>query len=116
VTKTKPFDPLPVFQAISVLAESSRTLTVSGVAVILGVPPTLMPPLPSCVALPASHGDAKQTTSPIPSAENTAQRFATTQGLTVANNNEELLVILSIMRRTLGFPSATPLVTFQRAI
>jgi hypothetical protein len=75
-----------------------------------------MPPLPSCVALPASHGDARQTTSPIPSAENTAQRFATTQGLTVANNNEELLVILSIMRRTLGFPSATPLLTFQRAI
>jgi hypothetical protein len=34
----------------------------------------------------------------------------------VANNNEELLVILSIMRRTLGFPSATPLLTFQRAI
>jgi len=113
--KTKPFDPLPVFQAISQLAESSLTLTRSGVAVILDVPLASMPVASSCVILPAIHGDTKQTTSQTPIEENTEVTVAMTQRLTMADNDKELPVILTIMRRTLGFPSATPLETFHRA-
>src|SRR5947199_6853220 len=114
--KTKPFDPLPVFQAISLLAESSLTLTRSGVAVILGVPLPSMPVPSPCVTLPAMHGDTKQTTSQIPIEENTEVTVATTQHLTMADNDKELPVILTIMTRTLGFPSATPFETFHRAV
>ena len=39
-----------------------------------------------------------------------------TQRLTMADNDEELPVILFIMERTLEFASAIPLVTFQRAV
>jgi hypothetical protein len=74
-------------------------------------------PVPACyVTLPAIHGNTKQTTSQIPMAENAEGRIAMTQRLTMADDDKELPVILSIMWRTLGFPSATPLVTFHRAV
>jgi hypothetical protein len=72
---------------------------------MMGVPFPLMPVPPSCVTLPAMHGDTKQTTSQIiPNAENREGRAVMTQALTVADNDKELSVILSIMGRTLGFP------------
>jgi hypothetical protein len=74
-------------------------------------------PLPrSCVTLPAIHGDTKQTTSQIPIAENREGRAVMTQGLTVADDDKELPIILSIMGRTLGFPKCNAVPDVHRAV
>jgi hypothetical protein len=75
-----------------------------------------MPVPPPCVTLLAIHGDTELTTNQIPIATNTEGRVAMAQRLTIADKDKELPVTLSIMRRTLGFPSATPLVAFHRAV
>ena len=64
---------------------------------MMGIPLPSMPVPPCCVTLPAIHGDTRQTTSQIPIAENREGRAAMTQGLTVADDDKELPVILSIM-------------------
>src|SRR4029077_17336565 len=106
--KTKPIDPLPVFQAISVLAKPSLTLTRHGVAVIRAVSLVLGLIPPSWVTLSAMHGDPKQRTSQIVIAEKTERRFAKTQGLTVADNDDALPVTVFIMERTFEFAAVRP--------
>jgi hypothetical protein len=107
VTKTKPIDPSPVFQEISVLAEASLTLTRSGVAVIRAASLILGPIRPaSGVMLSAIHGDPKQRINQIVVAEKTERRFAKTQGLTVTENDDALPVTVFIMERTFEFAAA----------
>src|SRR6266496_4692022 len=107
VTKTKPIDPSPVFQEISVLAEPSLTLTRSGIAVIRAASLILAPIPPSSgLKLLAIHGGAKQRTSQIVVAEKTGRRFAKTQDLTVAENDDALPVTIFIMERTFEFAAA----------
>jgi hypothetical protein len=96
-------DPSPVFQAILVLVEPSLTLTRSGVAVIRAVPLVLGLIPPSWLMLSAIHGDPKQRTSQIVIAEKSERRFAETQGLTVADNDDALPVAVFIMERTFEF-------------
>jgi len=68
------------------------------------------------VEFAARHGAPQKTASQIAIPANIDGKFVQTQGLTVADNDEELPVTLSIMKRTLGFPVATLLVTFQRSV
>jgi hypothetical protein len=91
-------------------------LTRSGAAVIRALSLVLGPIAPPCVTLSARHGDPKQRTSKIVIAEKTKGRFAKTQGLTVADNDDAFPGIVVIMERTLEFAGAIPLVTFQRAV
>jgi hypothetical protein len=68
------------------------------------------------VTLSARHGDPKQRTSKIVTAEKTEGKFAKAQGLTVADNEDALPGTVVIMERTFEFAGAIPLVTFQRAV
>src|SRR4030095_3438908 len=115
----KPIDPLPVFQAISVLAAEPVILRRSGVAVILGVPLICRLSVlvsPRCSRPAARHCDPKLTASPSTSAENTKGRLAASQDLRVVNNDEVLLGILFTMEKTLNLQVQSPPVTFQRAV
>jgi hypothetical protein len=56
----------------------------------------------------AMHGDPKQRTSEIVVAEKTERRFAKTQGLTVADNDNALPVTVFIMERTFEFAAVIP--------
>jgi len=107
VTKTKPVDPSPVFQEISVLDEPSLTLTRSGVAVIRAAS-LILPPIPPSSGLTpfAIQGGAKQRTSQIVVAEKTGRRFAKTEDLTVAENDDALPVTIFIIEQTFEFSAA----------
>src|SRR5437762_11493183 len=100
-------DPSPVFQEISVLAEPSLTLTRSGVAVIRAASLILAPIPPSSgLKFFAIHGDPKQRTSQIVVAEKAGRRFAKTQDLTVAENDDALPVTIFIIEQTFEFSAA----------
>jgi hypothetical protein len=60
------------------------------------------------VTLSAIHGDPKQRTSQIVVAEKTEKRFAKTQGLTVADNDDALPVTVFIMERKFEFAAVIP--------
>jgi hypothetical protein len=108
--KMKPIDPLPVFQAISVLGEPPVTFTRSGVAVILAVPLACRvsgPVLPRCAKSPAIHSDPKQTASQTAITENMEGKFAIAQDLSAVDNDKVLPVILLIMKPTFRFAGAT---------
>src|SRR5437762_3334566 len=105
--KTKHVDPSPVFQEISVLEELSLTLTRSGVAVIRAAFLILAPIRPSSGLTPfAIQVGAKQRTSQIVVAEKTGRRFATTEDLTVAENDDALPITIFIIERTFEFAAA----------